>query len=348
MRRGVRVTLPRIHRITAGGRVYRYHRVTRRALPDLPEDHPDFVAAWLAEEQKAVRRPAGPQHGTVAAACDAYLRSPEADRLSPGYRPVILRHVKAIMERGGGAILRDLGPQHIRADLAKLSPAVAASRHKAWRKVCAWWAERGLTDGDVSAGIPKPRAAKTDGHREWTLADVERFRARWPIGTPQRMALEVIQWTGARVSDACRLGPGMVRGGLLIFRQAKTGGECAVPLTRRAAHCDDDRADLIRCITGWPHLVWIVTESGAARSHKAMSSWFSAAATAAGLDDLSAHGLRKFRMNRLAEDGASVLVMQAWVGHATLAEVQHYTMRANRRAAVVGLENPDDPDVNIA
>ncbi|MGC9449219.1 hypothetical protein ACPZJU_19190, partial [Cereibacter johrii] len=48
----------------------------------------------------------------------------------------------------------------------------------------------------------------------------------------------------------------------------------------------------------------------------------------------TAHGLRKYRMNVLAEHGASVLVMQSWVGHTTLLEVQESTRRADRRRVI--------------
>ena len=346
MRQGVRVNLPRIHRVIARGKVYRYHRLTRALLPDLPEDSADFVAAWLAEEKRAgVKVKAAP--GTIAAACTDWLSSPEPDRLSAGYRPTIVRHIKAIRDLSDDGIMADLETRHIRNDVMKLPPTIGASRLKAWRKLCGWLVDQKRLSVDPSEGIKKPTEPKTDGHKEWTHDDVVKFRDHWPIGTPQRLALELVQWTGARVSDACRLGPGMVRDGLLTYRQVKTGGECIVPLTRPAAWCDEDRADLLTCITGWPHMVWVVTAQGKARTSKGFPQWFSAAATDAGLPDLTTHGLRKYRMNRLAESGASVLVMQTWVGHATLAEVQHYITRANRRAAVAAVKH-GDPSVKHA
>jgi integrase/recombinase XerD len=335
MRRGFQVKQARVHRIKAGGRVYRYHKVTRARLPDLPEDDPAFIAAWLAEEAKVrTKGPARPAQGTVAAACAAYLSSPDCDRLSAGYRPVIMRHVKAIGDKGATAILRDLQPRHVQADLAKLAPAVASSRHKAWRKLGAWWLAQGMIAADPTEGVKRARIPKSDGHREWSHDDVIRFRAHWPVGTPQRLALELLQWTGVRIGDLPRLGPGMVRDGVLTLKQGKTGNPAHVPLTRRASHCDADRADLLDCIRGWPHLVWCVRDDGRPRSSKAVSPWFARAARAAGLVGLTAHGLRKYRMNRLAEAGASVLVMQAWVGHITLDEVEHYTRRANKRDSV--------------
>jgi hypothetical protein len=41
-------------------------------------------------------------------------------------------------------------------------------------------------------------------------------------------------------------------------------------------------------------------------------------------------------MHKLAEAGVSVTIMQAWVGHVTLEEVQEYTDRVNRQAIIAG------------
>lgn len=63
--------------------------------------------------------------------------------------------------------------------------------------------------------------------------EIEDFRAHWSIDTPERLAFEVIFWTGARISDAVRLGHGNVdRDGWIVFRQQKTGGEVAIPFDR--------------------------------------------------------------------------------------------------------------------
>lgn len=57
----------------------------------------------------------------------------------------------------------------------------------------------------------------------------------------------------------------------------------------------------------------------------------------------SAHGLRKYSKNRLAQNGASILQVQTWVGHATLTEVQEYTRGAERNSAFIGTERKQNP-----
>ena len=127
-------------------------------------------------------------------------------------------------------MLCDLRPHHIEQDIEPLTPAVSRSRMKAWRKLCAFWRAKGVTQNDLSAGLKSKPVPRTEGHKEWSQADVDRFRAHWPIGTPQRLAMELLQWTGARISDAVKLGPGMVQpDGVLRFAQTKTKSEASVP-----------------------------------------------------------------------------------------------------------------------
>ena len=68
MRREIRagtVTLQHIQTVTRGDRIYRYLRIPGQPpqkLPDLPLDHPDFLAAYAAGLRKApqsIRAPAG-------------------------------------------------------------------------------------------------------------------------------------------------------------------------------------------------------------------------------------------------------------------------------------------------
>ncbi|QFT47840.1 site-specific tyrosine recombinase XerD [Roseivivax sp. THAF40] len=334
--RSERVKLPRVHRVTRNGVVYKYHRATRAELPrDVPEDHPTFLNAWSTEEARGAAERSDPKApaGTIAAGCQSYLASRSYLDLSDGYRALVRRHVDAINKRAGQAKMAHLLPRHVETDIEPLTPAVASHRLKAWRKLSGYWKKRGWVESDFAQAATGKPIPKTEGHREWTIEDVAAFRTRWPEGTPQRFAFELLQWTGARASDVVRLGPGMIKRGMLTFRQQKTKGEVFVPWSFAPAGLETDHAALMAVMPNVSHMVFLVTVSGKARSHKAFSSWFADAARAAALDGLSAHGLRKYRLNALAEAGKSVLQMQAWCGHATLSEIEHYTRRAQRRTA---------------
>lgn len=87
----------------------------------------------------------------------------------------------------------------------------------------------------------------------------------------------------------------------------------------------------MKCLRNHPHLVYILTNHDKPRSIKSMSQWFSAESADAGLANLSANSLRKYLMNQIAEAAVPLVVMQSWVGHTSLKEVERYTRRASRR-----------------
>lgn len=333
--RGGKFMMPGVHRVTRNGRTLKYHRATKMPLPNnIPEDHPDFIAAWNAAQTSTQIKSKAPK-GTVEHACIAYLASREHLSLSDGYRPVIRRNIESIRRQCEDAahspLLRHLTPAAVKADLAPLTPAVASSRLKAWRKLAKFCEGNGYTTSDFTAGVKRKPLPKTDGHIPWTREDLKAFRDHWPIGTQQRLACELLQWTGARTVDLVKLGPQMIdRDGLLTFRQQKTKVLAHVPWHTDAHGLKWQMDDLLKCVDR-TSLVYLRTASGKPRSAKSVSAWFSKAATDAGLPDLSAHGLRKYRMIELAEAGTPILAMQSWVGHLTIEEVQEYTEKADRR-----------------
>jgi integrase/recombinase XerD len=335
------VKLPRVHRVARGGRVYRYHRVTRAPLPDVPEDHPDFLRAWMAEEAKGAPRADGLPAGSIGRAVDDYLDSRDLAGVGAAYRGIVRRHLTAVAGgKLGRADLRDLAPRHIRHDLDALAPSVAQARLKAWRRLLAWCERRGLIEADPSAGVAKPRLTG-DGHAPWSPDDVARFRARWPLGTVPRAAMELLFWTAARVGDAGGLTRGMVRGGVLTYRQAKTGGEAHVPwdgplpVFAESMAGDRDLMHAALAALGTAGLLILPTQDGQRRTAKGLGNTVNDAARAAGLAGRTAHGLRKARLVALAEARATTHQIAAWGGHSSLSEIEHYTRAADRRRAVL-------------
>lgn len=347
MRRGARaLMLPRVHRVRRGDKLHRYHRLTRARLPDLPEEHPDFIAAWAEEERKGAPQPAMPDMapGSIGRAVNDYLDSRDLTDVSDGYRRAVRRHLGAIAATFKGALLSDLQSKHVRADVGRLSGSAELARHKAWRRFLAWAVRNGRLDDDPSATVPRPKQQAVDGHEPWSAADLARYRVRWPIGTAPRAAMELLFWTGARVGDARRLTAGMVRGGVLSYRQGKTRSEAhvpwqgALPAFARGMEADRDMMHAALAAVATPGLLILPTERGVMRTAKGLSNTVNDAARAAGLGKRVAHGLRKARLTVLAEAGASVHQIAAWGGHLTLAEVEHYTRKADRRRAMA----PDD------
>lgn len=175
----------------------------------------------------------------------------------------------------------------------------------------------------------------------WSDDDVVAFRARWPIGIVTRACFELVFWTGARTNDAVKLGRQHIgRDGLLVYRQRKTSNPAHVPWTvampvwatvwageRQIMH------DALQCLHGG---LTFLEAHGRVRSVKGLGNVINDGARAAGLNDRTAHGLRKARLSLIAEAGGTSHAIMAWGGHVTMAEVEHYTKAVTLRRLVCG------------
>lgn len=364
MRREIRdstVTLRHIQTIKKGEKVYRYLRLPgqpRLRLPDLPIDDPAFLRAY-ADAVKAAPEVVRAKAGTIRAVVETYLRSDRHKMHSEGYRRIVQRHLDAIRVQADEARVTDLRAEHIQSDIRALTPVQARDRMKAWRLLCNHALDLRLIAVDPSEGVRRPVAIQHKGHPAWTADHIAAFRRHWSIGSPQRAVMELLFWTGARISDVVLIGPQHVSAdGVLCFHQTKTKDIAYVPwscaLPKHAAMMEEDRQVMHAAIAALPgmHLTFLAIRSGRTRSHKAAGHMLAQAASAAGFDR-SAHGLRKARAVVLAEAGANPLQIAAWTGHRSLSEVAHYVEESDRRRQVMGTEqdqnfvNFPNPIVNL-
>jgi len=77
-------------------------------------------------------------------------------------------------------------------------------------------------------------------------------------------------------------------------------------------------------------LVYLVTEFGKPHSAKGFGNWFKKRCREAGLEYLSAHGLRKLGAQRCAEAGATEHQLMALFGWTNPQQAAVYTRKANR------------------
>lgn len=343
-----------IRRVQQDGKVYRYHRSTGIRLPDdIPEDDPDFLAAYLAAEGNAgpkPRRSATPRAGTVAHAWWQFTKSDDFLDLSEGYRARMSAHGDEIISTGGSVPLKQIRPYHIEHDLEDLERNASRTRLKTWRKFLDWAHPR-LIEKNWAKHVEMPKPKKGERHKRWTDEHVKAFRRRWAVGTSQRLAFELMLFTGMRVCDAVRCGPGWIdKEGWMTFKQQKTKGDVLIAFDRDLPPFADNEAlsFLQECVSvrKEKHMTWLATVHGTGRSEKAASNWFSDACRKAGLKDenrRTAHGLRDTCCARLAENGATAHQLMAWSGHESLDEAERYTKEANKKrmlsADVSGTKN---------
>jgi len=348
MRRIVRseqVKLPRVHRVRRNGTLHKYHRVSRVKLPGhLPEDQPDFLAAWIEAEAESAPEPVAARHaaGTLGALCDAFTDSRLYAGLSKDYARSVARHVEAIRAAYGEAVWTAIRPHNISADLSRLPPVAARARRKAWRLLA-----RHAGGTDPSASVRAPALPKSEGHAPWIPDEVAAYRRTWAIGSMERAAFELLYWSGARTIDAVSLAPAMIGAdGILTYTQGKTTNPAHVPWTCRlpdwARPWEEDRDKLHEALKASKGATYLETAKGKPRTPKGLSNLLSRAARAAGVPK-SAHGLRKSRLTLIAEAGGSTGAIMSWGGHVTLAEAQRYTSKAERKRLLIGREQGENP-----
>lgn len=339
------IRLKGLKRYSNAGKSYCYHRTTGIALPShLPENHPEFIAAYIEAEKvgkSAKPRKNGP--GSIEAACTGYLRSDAHKTLSTSYKRVRQRDLAKLVEIAGHVPIRTIKPDHIKKDMADLEPHPANERLKSWRAVCKYSVEAFDLGSDPSEFVKRRIPAKPKPHKPWTRDDKDAFRTVWEIGTPERLAMEILNWTGARMSDAVRFSDGMIdREGWLNFTQKKTGGDVSVPVHRNLPKFADpcELAYLLECLDARTERpLWITTAYGTSRSEKAASQWLAAKARKAGLIGKTGHGLRKTRAIELAENRATVHQIGAWTGHESLKEIEAYSRNADRKRLLSSTES---------
>lgn len=168
------------------------------------------------------------------------------------------------------------------------------------------------------------RPKKTEGFHSWTEAEIAQYRAHWPLGAKQRLALELMLWTGKRRSDAVTLGPQHVVGNELAGRDKKTGKRWTLPIAAQLRQAIDAMPEM-------PHLCFLMSERGRAYSAASFGNVFRDWCDAAGLPHCSAHGLRKAISRRMADLNMGNATLKSVTLHSRDEEVAIYTAAADQK-----------------
>jgi integrase len=260
--------------------------------------------------------------GTFAWGLALYKQSQAWAALSPATRRQrinVFKHIEAAL---GDSRLRDWKRGDIVAGREKraATPAAAGMFIKALRGFFGWALESGHVATNPTEGVKIVEVA-TEGFEPWTEDDVAAYRARWPLGTRQRVALEVLRETGVRRGDAVRIGWPNVRDGVIRLATEKTGERVAVVIT----------AALEAALQAGPvgDMTFIVGVGGKPMVKEAFGNIFRQWANAAGVSK-SAHGLRKAAATADAMDGYSDAELDAKFGWTGRKMAARYTRAANR------------------
>lgn len=219
----------------------------------------------------------------------------------------------AAVSRGGLAAARDK-----RAS----TPHQARNFLDAMRGLFRWALEAQLVRIDPTVGVKNPIRKGGDGFRPWTEDDVTAYERRWPIGTRQRVWLDVLLYTGLRRGDAVRIGRQHVKNNNATLKTEKTDETVTLPIlpvlqeTLAAGPCGD--------------LTFIVGSTNKPLTKESFGNNFKDACVAAGVPG-SAHGVRKIAATRAANRGATVAQLEAIFGWSGGRMAALYTKAADRR-----------------
>jgi integrase len=202
------------------------------------------------------------------------------------------------------------------------TPHAARNFLDAMRGLFRWAYNAKLVKVDPTASVSNPKTKSGDGFIAWSEEHVSAYETRWPIGTPQKVWLDVLMYTGLRRGDAVRIGRQHVRDGVATLKTEKKGVEVSLPILPVLA------TTLAAGPTG--DLAFVCGERGRPLTKESFGNMFKAACKAAGVPG-SAHGLRKIAATRAANAGATEAELMAIFGWTDSKMAAHYTRTANRK-----------------
>ena len=289
-----------------------------------------------SEYQSAISGTSRPKKGRAAIGSlewliERYRETTDWSDLSPATRRNRDNHFKQIIATAGHQPYRAITQAVIIAgkDRRAQTPAQARNYLDALRGLFKWAKSAQHVTIDPTDGVRNPKRNKGPGFPVWTEADVEAYYKRWPLGTKERVWLDVLLFTGLRRGDVVVIGRQHVRDGVATLRTEKSQGEITVTLPILPV--------LQRTLDAGPigDLAFICGKKGKPFKKESFGTAFKEACVAAGLHNRSAHGCRKIGATRAAEEGASVAQLNAIFGWTGTAMASLYTQAADRKRLAV-------------
>lgn len=231
--------------------------------------------------------------GSIAWLWERYLDSMAFAQFSPATQKKKCNTMKRILAATPDALIAEVTPKSVRAGIDRrgAKPNVARDFLETLRGMFRWAVKAELVASDPTEGIETPRDKNSTGFHVWTEEECQRYEARWPRGTWERLAFDVLLYTGLRRGDVVRVGRQHIRDGLIVMKTEKTGEEAYIPVLPplREAIAEGPTGDL----------TLIVGKNGRPLTKESFGTLFRKACQAAGVPG-SAHGLRKAMTNRVA------------------------------------------------
>lgn len=231
-------------------------------------------------------------------------------------------------ERGDGlvAFMLEKHVKEIRDERAD-RPGSANNTVKALRPMFTWAKDAGHIATNPAKDVGQFRSGP--GWHVWTEDEVTQFEAKHPIGTRARLAFALIRYTGVRRSDVVKLGPPMVRDGVLRFVATKGSERRGSEPSRLVLPVLPELQEIIDA-SEIGEATYLVTEFGKPFSVAGFGNKFREWCDQAELPHCTAHGIRKHGATTAADNGATTHQLMAMFGWDSVKQAEIYTRKANK------------------
>jgi integrase len=321
------------------------HYLRRRGKPNVPlpglPGSPEFMTAYESAIADDTHGPPAVRHkeGTIAYLVERFYRSSSftnrAASTQNSYRLILDKFAR----QDGHRLVRDM-PKAVAAsiieEIGATRPGMANLTAATLKRLFTYAVKLDMRSDNPFIGI---EVYEVGEHRAWTDSEIATYEAKWPIGTRERLAFDLLLYTGQRVGDVAAMRREDILSGTIQVRQEKTGTPLLIPvhpplLRSLQARVPDGPAPL--------------NSYGRPMTKRSIAALVARATRAAGLSrECKTHGLRKAALTRLADRRATTHEIRAVSGHKSLREVERYTVAADqsrlaRSAMKRLLEQSDD------
>ena len=310
----------------------------RRGCPitRLPDDYksPEFMAAYqdcLNARPHSIHR----EKGTFSWLCDEYMNSTAFKGLGEATQKARKRIIATMnaekvnpdhTQLFGDTRITSFKKSHIAVlrDRKFDAPNAANERLKILNAIFKYAVTNDLLENSPCFGVEKLSVAR-GGHQTATDEHLTQYLNHHTSG-PARRAINLLMATGVRVSDLRLLGRPNLKGNTLTFTTVKTNMLISIDI-------DQEFAEELR---GSNQFTFLISKHGAPyKSDKSMSQAVSGWFKDAGIENITAHSVRKWLATRMASNGVNEYGLMAWFGWRDSKEAKPYIEAYNRQKAAV-------------
>jgi integrase len=293
---------------------------------------PEFLAEYQAAISGTPKPAKGaPATGTLATGTLAWLIARYRETtawlvLSVATRRQRENIFKQVITTSGDKPFRAISLESVIAGRDRRSKTPAQARHflDAMRGLFRWAKSAGEAKRDPTEGVTNPPQPRGPGFIAWTEDHVAAYWKRWPLGTRQRVWLDVLLYSGLRRGDAVVFGRQHVRNGIASIKTEKSQRTVEVTFPILSV--------LAKTLETGPtgDLTFITGDHGQPLTKESFGNAFRDACRKAGVPG-SAHGVRKIAATTAANNGATEAELDALFGWTGRNMAALYTRTANRR-----------------